>query len=115
MVGLLSPERFLTKICMVSSGSAEDAREVEEEMLEMLLERMLAVCVDVLVVVAVAVDAVVAMVVAVVVAVMLRVVEGCEVAELDWYDRWREREREREAVGADKRTPEAVRRRGGGA
>jgi hypothetical protein len=51
MVGLLSPERFLTKICMVSSGSAEDAREVEEEMLEMLLERMLAVCVDVLVVV----------------------------------------------------------------
>jgi hypothetical protein len=35
--GLLSPERFLTKICMVSSGSAEEARE---ETLEMLLERM---------------------------------------------------------------------------
>jgi len=35
---LLSPERFLTKICMVSSGSAEEARE---ETLEMLLERML--------------------------------------------------------------------------
>jgi hypothetical protein len=34
---LLSPERFLTKICMVSSGSAEEARE---ETLEMLLERM---------------------------------------------------------------------------
>jgi len=35
--GLLSPERFLTKICMVSSGSAEEARS---ETLEMLLERM---------------------------------------------------------------------------
>lgn len=34
---LLSPERFLTKICMVSSGSADEARE---ETLEMLLERM---------------------------------------------------------------------------
>jgi len=34
---LLSPERFLTKICMVSSGSAEEARE---ETLEMLLERI---------------------------------------------------------------------------
>lgn len=38
--GLLSPERFLTKICMVSSGSAEEARE---EALEMLLERMIVV------------------------------------------------------------------------
>jgi hypothetical protein len=35
--GLLSPVRFLTKICMVSSGSAEEARD---ETLEMLLERM---------------------------------------------------------------------------
>lgn len=34
---LLSPERFLTKICIVSSGSAEEARE---ETLEMLFERM---------------------------------------------------------------------------
>lgn len=41
--GLLSPERFLTKICMVSSGSADEARELAEEMLEMLLERMMAV------------------------------------------------------------------------
>jgi hypothetical protein len=40
---LLSPERFLTKICMVSSGSAEGAREEVEETLEMLLERMMAV------------------------------------------------------------------------
>ena len=40
---LLSPERFLTKICMVSSGSAEGAREEVEETLEMLLERMTAV------------------------------------------------------------------------
>ena len=47
---LLSPERFLTKICMVSSGSAEEARE---ETLEMLLERMMAVGVGVLVVIAV--------------------------------------------------------------
>jgi hypothetical protein len=37
---LLSPERFLTKICIVSSGSAEGAREEVEETLEMLLERM---------------------------------------------------------------------------
>ena len=50
---LLSPERFLTKICMVSSGSAEGAREEVEETLEMLLERMVAVEVDVLVVIAV--------------------------------------------------------------
>ena len=42
---LLSPERFLTKICMVSSGSAEGAREEVEETLEMLLERMMAVVV----------------------------------------------------------------------
>jgi len=35
--GLLSPERFLTKICMASSGSAEEARD---STLEMLLERM---------------------------------------------------------------------------
>jgi hypothetical protein len=41
--GLLSPERFLTKICMVSSGSAEEARE---ETLEMLLERMVVLAVD---------------------------------------------------------------------
>jgi hypothetical protein len=40
--GLLSPERFLTKICMVSSGSAEEARE---ETLEMLLERMVVLAV----------------------------------------------------------------------
>ena len=44
---LLSPERFLTKICMVSSGSAEGAREEVEETLEMLLERMVAVGVGV--------------------------------------------------------------------
>ena len=50
---LLSPERFLTKICMVSSGSAEGARDEVEETLEMLLERMMAVEVGVLVVVAV--------------------------------------------------------------
>lgn len=49
---LLSPERFLTKICMVSSGSAEGAREEVEETLEMLLERMMAVVVGLLVVVA---------------------------------------------------------------
>lgn len=47
---LLSPERFLTKICMVSSGSAEGAREEVEETLEMLLERMMAVGVGVSVV-----------------------------------------------------------------
>jgi hypothetical protein len=40
---LLSPERFFTKICMVSSGSADGAREEVEETLEMLLERMMAV------------------------------------------------------------------------
>ena len=50
---LLSPERFLTKICMVSSGSAEGAREEVEETLEMLLERMMAVGVGVSVVVVV--------------------------------------------------------------
>jgi hypothetical protein len=38
--GLLSPATFLTKICMVDSGSADEARE--EEMEEMLLERMMA-------------------------------------------------------------------------
>ena len=48
---LLSPERFLTKICIVSSGSAEGAREEVEETLEMLLERMMAVGVVVLVVI----------------------------------------------------------------
>lgn len=50
---LLSPERFLTKICMVSSGSAEGAREEAEETLEMLLERMMAVGVGMLVMIAV--------------------------------------------------------------
>ena len=50
---LLSPERFLTKICMVSSGSAEGAREEVEETLEMLLERMMAVWVEVSVVIGV--------------------------------------------------------------
>lgn len=40
--GLLSPDRFLTKICMVSSGSADEAREEAELTLEMLLERMMA-------------------------------------------------------------------------
>ena len=50
---LLSPERFLTKICMVSSGSAEGAREEVDETLEMLLERMTAVGAGVSVVVAV--------------------------------------------------------------
>lgn len=50
---VLSPERFLTKICMVSSGSAEGAREEVEETLEMLLERMMVVGVGVLVVIAV--------------------------------------------------------------
>jgi hypothetical protein len=47
---LLSPERFFTKICMVSSGSADGAREEVEETLEMLLERMMAVEVGVWVV-----------------------------------------------------------------
>jgi hypothetical protein len=47
---LLSPERFFTKICMVSSGSAEGAREEVEETLEMLLERMMAVEIGLLVV-----------------------------------------------------------------
>jgi hypothetical protein len=32
----------LTKICIVSSGSAEGAREEVEDTLEMLLERMMA-------------------------------------------------------------------------
>jgi hypothetical protein len=50
---LLSPERFFTKICMVSSGSADGAREELEETLEMLLERMMAVEVGVRVMVAV--------------------------------------------------------------
>ena len=50
---LLSPESFLTKICMVSSGSADGAREEVEEMLEMLLERMMAIGMGVLVVIAV--------------------------------------------------------------
>lgn len=40
---LLSPEMFLTKICMVSSASAEEAREKEEEIEEMLLDRILSV------------------------------------------------------------------------
>jgi len=39
----LSPARFLTKICIVSSASAEEAREEVLVMLEMLLERMLMV------------------------------------------------------------------------
>jgi hypothetical protein len=52
-VCLLSPERFFTKICMVSSGSADDAREEAEETLEMLLERMMAFEVGMWVVVAV--------------------------------------------------------------
>lgn len=52
-MGKVSPERFLTKICMVSSGSAEGAREEVEETLEMLLERMMAVGVRVSVVIAV--------------------------------------------------------------
>lgn len=43
----------MTKICMVSSGSAEGAREEVEETLEMLLERIMAVGVGVLVVIAV--------------------------------------------------------------
>lgn len=38
---LLSPEVFFTKICTVSSASADEAREKVEEMEEMLLERML--------------------------------------------------------------------------
>lgn len=40
----LSPDRSLTKICMVSSASAEEALEMAEEMEEMeemLLERMM--------------------------------------------------------------------------
>jgi hypothetical protein len=52
-VCLLSPERFFTKICMVSSGSADGAREEVEETLEMLLERMMAFEVGMWVVVAV--------------------------------------------------------------
>lgn len=38
----LSPATFLTKICMVSSASAEEAREDVEVMDEKLLERMMA-------------------------------------------------------------------------
>lgn len=38
--GSLSPATFLTKICMFSSGSADEAREEVEEK---LLERMIAV------------------------------------------------------------------------
>lgn len=49
--GKVSPATFLTKICMVDSGSADDARE--EEMEEMLLERMLMAVVCVMVVVVV--------------------------------------------------------------
>lgn len=39
---VLSPATFLTKICIVSSGSAEAARECVELREEMLLERMVA-------------------------------------------------------------------------
>ena len=41
--GLLSPATFLTNSCIVSSASAEDAREETDEKDEMLLERMLTV------------------------------------------------------------------------
>jgi hypothetical protein len=47
MWNLLSPATFLTKICMVASGSAEEAREAMEETEEMLLDRMLAVVAEV--------------------------------------------------------------------
>lgn len=40
---LLLEEASLTKICMVGSGSADEAREEMEDMEEMLLERMVAV------------------------------------------------------------------------
>ena len=43
VVYLLSPATFLTKICIVSSASADEARELMEEMLDMLLERILMV------------------------------------------------------------------------
>ena len=36
----LSPATFLTKICIVSSASAEEAREDVDDIEEMLLERM---------------------------------------------------------------------------
>lgn len=39
---LLSPAMFLTKICIVSSASAEVARDEELELEVMLLERMMA-------------------------------------------------------------------------
>ena len=39
--GLLSPARSLTKICMVGSGSADEARLVMLLIEEMLLERIL--------------------------------------------------------------------------
>lgn len=38
---LLSPWMLLTKICMVGSGSADEAREQKELMEVMLLERMM--------------------------------------------------------------------------
>ena len=38
---LLSPEMFFTNICIVSSASADEAREKVEEIEEMLLERMM--------------------------------------------------------------------------
>lgn len=41
----LSPATFLTKICIVASGSAEDVREAMEETEEMLLDRMMAAAV----------------------------------------------------------------------
>ena len=40
---LLLPATSFTKICVVASGSAEEAREDTEEIEEKLLERMLAV------------------------------------------------------------------------
>lgn len=39
----LSPAMSLTNICIVSSTSTEEAREMAEEMEDMLLERMMAV------------------------------------------------------------------------
>jgi len=41
VIGKVSPATFLTKICMVSSASAEEAREDVEVMDEKLLERMM--------------------------------------------------------------------------
>lgn len=43
---ILSPATFLTKICMVDSASAEDAREDAEEIELMLPERAMIVEVD---------------------------------------------------------------------